>query len=179
MQLKFSCEGALKKSSKISNGSVWALFLRTHAVLVEQVETRLSDLGLPPLGWYDVLWGLERAPGQKLRMSELADAVVLTRSNLTRLVDRLEQAGLVKRERSEEDRRGAYAVLTETGQSVRRSMWPAYQAAIGELFEDHLSDEEADMMSALLQRILASARADGSENSAAASGKEPARSVGR
>ena len=74
---------------------------------------------LPPLGWYDVLWGLERTPERRLRMSELADQVVLSRSNLTRLVDWLEEEGLVARERSAEDSRGAYAVLTDKGQEMR------------------------------------------------------------
>ena len=80
------------KSLETSKGSVWALFLTTHAVLLERIETQLAQAGLPPLAWYDVLWGLERAPEQRLRMSELAEKVVLSRSNLTRLADRLADA---------------------------------------------------------------------------------------
>jgi len=137
---------------------VWALLLTTHAVLVDRIEQRLAQANLPPLGWYDVLWGLERSPGQRQRMSELAHKTVLSRSNLTRLVDRLEEAGVVKRERSEQDRRGAYAVLTEAGKALRRKMWPVYQAAIRELFEACLSDEEAEIVSAVLRRILDAAR---------------------
>ena len=114
----------------------------------------LRPLRLPPLTWYDVLWGLEQAPEQRLRMSELADKVVLSRSNLTRLVDRLEEAGLVARERSAEDRRGAYAVLTEPGRDLRTRMWPPYQAAIRELFESRLSETEADLMATILRRLL-------------------------
>ena len=121
------------KSLETSKGSVWPLFLTTYAVLVERIENRLAQAGLPPLGWYDVLWGLERAPHQRLRMSELAQKVVVSRSNLTRLVDRLEDAGLVERERSEEDRRGAYAVLTESGQAVHvASVRPRYQGSVRE-----------------------------------------------
>ena len=132
--------------------------MTTHAVLVERIENRLAQAGLPPLGWYDVLWGLERAPHQRLRMSELAQKVVVSRSNLTRLVDRLEDAGLVERERSEEDRRGAYAVLTESGQAVRRSMWPVYAQSIKDLFESQLADEEAEAMGVTLRRLLAAAQ---------------------
>ena len=146
------------KSLETSKGSVWPLFLTAHAVLVERIESRLVQAGLPPLAWYDVLWGLERAPGQRLRMSELADKVVLSRSNLTRLVDRLEDAGLVERERSEEDRRGAYAVLTASGKAVRKSMWPVYAQGIKDLFESQLGDEEAATMGATLRRLLATAR---------------------
>ena len=139
-------------------GSVWPLFLTAHAVLVEQIEARLAAVGLPPLAWYDVLWALERAAGRRLRMSELAGHVVLSRSNLTRLVDRLEEAGAVARERSETDRRGAYAVITPAGRELRRSMWPTYEAAIKALFESQLGEAEALHMAAFLSRILSAAR---------------------
>jgi len=146
------------KSLESTKGSVWALFLTAHAVLVDAIERRLAQAGLPPLGWYDLLWALERSPAQRLRMSELAEKVVLSRSNLTRLVDRLEDAGLVSRERSEDDRRGAYAVLTEAGREMRRRMWPAYEAEIRQLFEGRLSEAEADILGAVLRRLLAAAR---------------------
>ena len=146
------------KSLETTKGSVWPLFLTAHAALIEQIEGRFAAAQLPPLTWYDVLWGLEQAPEQRLRMSELADKVVLSRSNLTRLVDRLEEAGLVARERSAEDRRGAYAVLTDQGRTLRRRMWPPYQAAIRELFESRLSDSEADFVATILRRLLEAAR---------------------
>ena len=146
------------KSLETTKGSVWSLFLTAHAVLLEQIEAGLAAAQLPPLAWYDVLWGLEQTPERRLRMSELADKVVLSRSNLTRLVDRLEEAGLVARERSAEDRRGAYAVLTEQGRDLRRRMWPPYQAAIRELFESRLSETEADLMATILRRLLDAAR---------------------
>jgi DNA-binding MarR family transcriptional regulator len=144
----------LGKSFESAIGSVWPLFLTAHAVLVEAIERRLAAAGQPPLAWYDVLWALERAPDQRLRMSELADKVVLSRSNLTRLADRLEEAGLVQRERSDEDRRGAVAELTAEGRAVRRKMWPAYQAGIRELFESNLSEQEAQLMAAAFHRLL-------------------------
>jgi DNA-binding MarR family transcriptional regulator len=139
-------------------GAVWPLFLTAHAVLVERVEARLAEAGLPPLAWYDVLWALERAAGGRLRLSDLAGRVVLSRSNVTRLIDRLEQAGLVERERSEEDGRGAYAVLTRAGKAQRARMWPVYKAAISTLFESHLQPTEARTMNAVLRRILLAAR---------------------
>lgn len=146
------------KAFETPAGSVWPLFLTAHAVLVERIEARLASAGLPPLAWYDVLWALERAPERRLRMSELADHVVLSRSNLTRLVDRLEEAGLVARERSEEDRRGAYAVISPAGREQRRKMWPTYEAGIREVFDAHIGDVEARHMSAALQRMLGAAR---------------------
>lgn len=146
------------KSLESSKGSAWALFLTAHAVLVEKIEERFSAADMPPFGWYDVLWGLERAEGQRLRMHELAEKTVISRSNLTRLVDRLEVAGLVTRERATEDRRGAFAVLTAEGKSMRKKMWPVYSAAIREFFEDHISEKEAADFSDALRRILQSAR---------------------
>jgi DNA-binding MarR family transcriptional regulator len=146
------------KAFETPAGSVWPLFLTAHAVLVERIEVRLAGAGLPPLAWYDVLWALERAPERRLRMSELAEHVVLSRSNLTRLVDRLEEAGLVARERSEEDRRGAYAVITAEGREVRRKMWPTYEAGIREIFDSQLGEAEARSMAAALQRMLNAAR---------------------
>src|SRR5262245_59727794 len=100
-------------SGNQGNVSAWPAFIRSHAVLIGRVEARLAAGGLPPLAWYDVLWALERVPRGRVRMHELADAVVITRSNLTRLVDRLEAAGLVRRDRCCADRRGAEAVLTD------------------------------------------------------------------
>jgi DNA-binding MarR family transcriptional regulator len=146
------------KPLESSKGSTWALFLTVHAVLVEKIEERFSAADLPPFGWYDVLWGLERAEGQRLRMHELAEKTVISRSNLTRLIDRLEAAGLVVRERAAEDRRGAFAVLTAQGKAMRRKMWPVYSAAIKEFFEDHISEQEAVEFGGALRRILKSAR---------------------
>lgn len=145
--------------SKITNTSVWPLFMTAHAVLVTEIEARLSEAGLPALTWYDVLWALERADGKRLRMSELADMTVLSRSNLTRLVDRLESAGLVKRVRSKEDGRGAYAIVTASGRAMRRKMWTIYSLAIEELFENHIDSDDVEQLEGTLRRILDAARA--------------------
>ena len=144
----------MTKNTEKTASSVWPLFLTAHAVLVSRIEARLSQAGLPPLVWYDVLWALERAPDNRLRMSELADMTVLSRSNLTRLVDRLESAGMVERARSEADRRGAFAVVTTSGKAMRRKIWPTYLAAIKELFDDHIESGEAEQMRTVLRRVL-------------------------
>ena len=73
--------------TKDPKSHAWAVLLTAHATLIERIETALAEAGLPPLGWYDVLWELEKAEGGKLRMYELAHRVVLSRSNLTRLAD--------------------------------------------------------------------------------------------
>lgn len=148
----------MRKNVIKTGTSVWPLFLTAHAVLLSKIEARLSKAGLPPLIWYDVLWALERAPDYRLRMSELAEMTVLSRSNLTRLVDRLESAGLVERARAEADRRGAFAVVTRKGTEMRRKMWPIYSAAIKELFDNHIDKNEAAHMETVLQRVLTAAR---------------------
>jgi len=132
----------------------WALFLSAHSVLVGAMESRLKDAGLPPLAWYDVLWILERAPDQRLRMSALADQLVLTRFNVTRLVDRLVESGLVARRQTKEDGRGFHAVLTEKGRALRRQMWTVYRPAIVALFNRHLSAAQHAEIQSVLRALL-------------------------
>ena len=132
----------------------WALFLTAHSVLVGAMEKRLKDAGLPPLAWYDVLWILERTPDQRLRMSALADQLVLTRFNVTRLVDRLVEAGLVARRQTKEDGRGSYAVVTEKGRALRRQMWTVYRPAIVELFNQHLNTAQHAEVQSVMRRLL-------------------------
>jgi DNA-binding MarR family transcriptional regulator len=138
----------------------WAVFLTAHAVLVDAVQERLAKAGLPQFSWYDLLWALERAEDGRRRMHELADLVVASRSNLTRLVDRLEKARLVRRVPSEDDRRGAYAEITAEGRKLRHKMWPVYAAAIDELFGAHLTRGEADTVGRVLRKVLAAARGE-------------------
>ncbi|OPH62076.1 hypothetical protein BC351_02225 [Paenibacillus ferrarius] len=95
--------------------AVWRTFLNTHSTVIRLIEKDLLDQDQVPLIWYDVLVALYQTPSRKMRMSELADKVVLTPSVITRLVERLEKEGYVRRERTEEDRRGSYAVLTREG----------------------------------------------------------------
>jgi DNA-binding MarR family transcriptional regulator len=138
--------------------SAWPAFLAARDALIARIERKLAEAGLPELGWYDVLWALEKAPDGRLRMAELADTAVIARSNLTRLVDRLETAALVVRERVSTDRRGAYAVLTEQGRELRRRMWQVYGPAIEECFGSHLNAEESAVLRELMLRLLNAAR---------------------
>ena len=148
----------MAKKAPETTRSAWPVFVTTHRRLIDRMEADLAEGGLPELTWYDVLWTLERAPGQRLRLNELARAVVLTRSNLTRLVDRLEEAGLIRRERCEEDRRGYFAVVTTQGLAMRRRMWPVYARAIDAHFDSHLSQAEHAALRGALERLLESTR---------------------
>jgi DNA-binding MarR family transcriptional regulator len=140
-------------------GSAWLALLIAHATLLETIEKRLADAKLPPLAWYDVLWELEKAAGGRLRMHELAQRVVLSRSNLTRLADRLEAAGLIAREACADDRRGAYCVLSAPGRAMRRRMWPVYASEIEALWSSNLTRSEGRVIGEALRRIVDSARA--------------------
>jgi DNA-binding MarR family transcriptional regulator len=147
-----------KKAESNPGGQAWALLLAVQARLTERIEEVLAEAGLPPLAWYDVLWELEKSDDGRLRMHELAERTVLSRSNLTRLADRLEQAGLIAREPSPDDRRGYFCAITRGGRDMRRKMWPTYAAQIEGLFAQHLGAREADSMVAALGRVLRAAR---------------------
>jgi DNA-binding MarR family transcriptional regulator len=138
--------------------ATWRAFLNAHAVLIERIERDLRAEGLPPLGWYDVLWPLYRAEGRRLRINALAEEVVLSRTGLVRLVDRLEDNGLLRREPVPEDGRGSYAVITEEGAATLRRMWPVYRSHIREDFLDPLG-AGAGRLKTALERILEKNRA--------------------
>lgn len=138
--------------------AAWRALITANALVLEKIERALAGAGLPPLGWYDVLLELSGAPDGRLRMHELARAVVLSRSGLTRLVDRLERAGLLGREPDPADRRGSYATITDGGREMLRRMWPVYAAGIAEHFGKHLTDEEARVVTEALGRVAAAGR---------------------
>ena len=145
--------------------SAWRALLNAHASTIARVEEALADAGLPPLAWYDMLWAVRRAPGRQVRMAELADGLTLSRGGVTKLVDRLESEGLLRRERAEDDGRGYYAVLTDAGENMLRRMWPVYAGVLRETFVDPLSEEEAEAIAAGLGRAneVATARATSAE----------------
>jgi DNA-binding MarR family transcriptional regulator len=132
----------------------WKGLLLAHATLVEQIDHEMALANLIPLDWYDALLALEDAPDRRLKMSDLADQVLLSKSGLTRLVDRLEAKGYIRREGCRSDRRVAYAVLTEEGLRAREDSWPTYRAAIHTHFASHLTDEEAKVVADALFRFM-------------------------
>ncbi len=121
--------------------AAWRGFIKAHAHIIENIERDLAEQKRVPLTTYDVLIALFEAPGHKLRLGELTKKIILTKSGLTRLVDRLEKEGLLIREKSEEDRRGAYAVLTAEGAAQLRQAWPIYARGIKQYFAVALSEE--------------------------------------
>ena len=118
--------------------SVWRSFLNAHARVTRAIARNLAAAGLPDLSWYDVLWALHRAPDGGLRVNELARAVVLSPTGMSRFVDRLEAEGLVRREPDPADRRALQVVLTDAGRELLRRMWPIYARGIEREFAAHL-----------------------------------------
>ena len=132
----------------------WARFVVAHALLNERIEEALAEAGLPPLAWYDVLWTLESAEHGRLRMADLARKVILSRSNVTRLADRLEKAKLVSRADCPVDGRGTVCALTDAGRRMRGRMWPVYRKQIEVLFGRHLDDKDAERTIAAFERMI-------------------------
>jgi DNA-binding MarR family transcriptional regulator len=133
--------------------AAWRSFLRAHATVTRELERDLdNDAGLP-LAWYDVLLTLAQAPGRRLRMAQLADQVLLSRSGLTRLVDRLEREQLVRRERSSDDARGTYTVLSPAGLRRLKDAVPAHLASVQRHWLSHFSDDDLRTLGALMSRV--------------------------
>ena len=121
----------------------WRSVFTAHGLVVRKVEDGFADAGLPPMLWYDLLYALYLSPGRSRRMHELADAVLISRSGLTRLVDRIEAAGLIERRRCPTDRRGLEVTLLPDGISMLRRLWRVYEPIVVELFAENVGDPSA------------------------------------
>src|SRR5579884_660866 len=135
--------------------SAWVAFLRAHAAVLRPLERELQAECDLPLTWYDVLVQLSAAPGERLRMQQLAKAVLLSKSRITRLVESMEQAGLLVREPCPDDKRGAEVVLTTAGQARLRAAAPVHLRGVREHFMRHLTAEQAAAVAAALGAVVA------------------------
>jgi DNA-binding MarR family transcriptional regulator len=132
---------------------VWQSFLRAHARITRTLEAELIAEQRLSLAAYDVLVQLAEAPLHRLRMTELADAVLLSRSGVTRLVDRLERAGLVERERADGDGRGIVAVLTSAGVERLRVASGTHLAGVGRHFAEGFGSAELEAFGVTCVRL--------------------------
>ena len=132
----------------------WRSFLVAHAQIRRQLERELQAEQSLGLGEYEVLLLLARAEGRQLRMSELADRLVLSRSGVTRLVDRLSAESLVQRTSCDTDRRGAWATLTGAGYERLRQAAPTHLRGVGEHFLDRIPAGELETLQRTLDRVL-------------------------
>jgi DNA-binding MarR family transcriptional regulator len=132
----------------------WGGLLRAHARLVPLLDARLRASGVS-LAFYDVLLELQATSGGRLTMSELGTRVVLSRSRVSRVVDDMAAAGLVRRETNPEDARSAYAVITWSGRNTFRSAAPIYLGLIEQHVARDLSTHDLRLLARLLDRIAA------------------------
>jgi DNA-binding MarR family transcriptional regulator len=137
----------------------WRGMLRVHSALVKALDTELVEAHGLSLSSYEVLISLEAAPGRRLRMSELADSVLLSRSGMTRLVDRLERDGLLRRDQCTDDGRGWFAVLSDRGSELLAQARATHLAGVRERFLRHFGEVELQELATLWNRVVPGAGA--------------------
>ena len=134
--------------------AAWRGLLFAHAKVIRRLEADMHEQHDLPITWFDVLSRLNQSPDGRLRMHELEEVLVFTRSGVTRLADRLEAAGLVRRERSPEDRRGVYLALTAAGRAKIAEVWPDHVASIQRHFGQYLDARDAESLRTAAGKIL-------------------------
>lgn len=156
MSMETAAPPEQRAPERLSSGDlvVWRNFLRAHAVVTRHLERDLLTEHELPLPSYDVLVQLVEAPDRRLRMTELADAVLLSRSGLTRLIDRLEREGLVQREACLTDGRGLYAVLTDAGYERLRAASGTHLRGVQRHFVSRLGARDLKTLQRLLDKLL-------------------------
>ncbi len=131
----------------------WRGMLRAHAALTKALDADLeAEHGLP-LSSYEVLLHLAAADGERMRMSDLAETVVLSRSGLTRLVDRMERDGLLGRASCPSDARGSFAILTDAGRDKLAATRRTHLSGVRERFLDRLTDAEQELLGDCWERV--------------------------
>ena len=138
----------------------WRGLLVAHSRLVPAVEADLRAAGQVPLSWYDVLLELNAAPDRRLRMSELGQRTVLSRTRVSRVVDELAAAGLAERQPDQADGRSSFAVLTPLGQDALRRAWSVYRQAIHRQLAGRLTSQQCRELAALLGQVIAEVDVD-------------------
>ena len=147
---------AASKAQDPAYADAWQAVRNAHQTVVERIEGELSEAGLPGLAWYDVLVKLERS-AEPVRPKDMLCQVSVTKSGLTRLLDRIGKAGLIERSYCPSDRRGTFLSITDEGRRVLSEMRPIRDRVFEEHFADSLTREEAEMLSEMLTRVSVSA----------------------
>ncbi|MDX6582560.1 MAG: hypothetical protein QOI10_1744 [Solirubrobacterales bacterium] len=141
--------------------AAWRGMLEAHSRVVHELDAELERDHDLPLSSYEVLMYLADAEGERLRMSELADRLLLSRSGITRLVDRLERQGLIARQRCSDDGRGFYALLTEDGRAKLAAARPDHLAGVRRHFLEHLDRDQLDALIGIWEHLRERSPADG------------------
>ncbi|MGQ0678165.1 MAG: MarR family winged helix-turn-helix transcriptional regulator [Actinomycetota bacterium] len=138
--------------------AAWPVFLRSCVMLMDRLDRQLQiSVGIQ-FSWYEVLHQLNDAPGGRMAMRQLADSVMLSKSGVTRLVDRMAQAGLIERLACSDDGRVCYAVLTRPGRDLFQQAQPVALSNVEDYFARHITEQEAQVIAGALMRVLAAAQ---------------------
>ena len=135
----------------------WQSIRATHQILSDRIGQELSEAGLPELAWHDVLARLDES-SEPLRPRDLLCRVAVTKSGLTRLLDRIESAGLIERRSCPSDRRGTWLAMTAEGADTLAAMKPIRDHAFSQHLAGKVTPEEAEAVSEVLNRVSASVR---------------------
>ncbi|MGA8745323.1 MAG: MarR family transcriptional regulator [Solirubrobacterales bacterium] len=144
-------------SAASPHGEAWGALARTHAAVSQRLQDALAQADFPPLPWYEVLATVAEAAEERMRMGDLAEALVITRGGLTKLVDRLVNAGLLERTLCESDRRVSYATLMPAGRELLDEMRPVVVAELRVAFSAKLTVADARNLRDTLNRVRSSA----------------------
>jgi DNA-binding MarR family transcriptional regulator len=139
------------------HGEAWGALARTHAAVSQRLQEALAQGDFPPLPWYEVLAAVAEAPEQRMRMGDLAEALVITRGGLTKLVDRLVKAELLERTFCESDRRVSYATLLPAGTTLLAEMRPVIVGELEVAFSANLSVKQANELRETLDGVRTTA----------------------
>jgi DNA-binding MarR family transcriptional regulator len=151
MQESSAADSVLLTQSELAS---WRGFLRVHAALERELDAELIAAHSLPLSSYEVLLTVADAPDERMRMSEIADSVLLSRSGVTRLVDRLERDGLVERVPCEDDARGQYAVLTARGRAAFDAARATHLAGVRRRFLERFDADELGDLARYWERLV-------------------------
>jgi DNA-binding MarR family transcriptional regulator len=149
--------GKRRRASELELGA-WRAFLRAGTASALALEAALADTGVSH-SEYDVLVNVATGPKEGLRPTDLADRVLITKSGLTRLLDRLVERGYIERKACASDRRGQLIVLTAEGRRAFRRAAPNIVRAIGTIFGEHFSERDVTAFRVVCERIASAAEA--------------------
>jgi DNA-binding MarR family transcriptional regulator len=144
----------MNKTPSENTQTAWIKLIKAQQMLIGDIEAKLKKAKLPPLAWYDVLLELSRDPKNGIRQYEIGERILLNKHNLSRLIDRLEKDGLLKREICNADGRGIVVGITKKGIALKRKIWPIYADAIQSLIAEALTDEQMGLLSELLSAVI-------------------------
>ena len=135
----------------------WRSLAQTHAAVSGRLQDALAQAELPPLAWFEMLAAIAASEAERMKMGELAEALVITRGGLTKLVDRLVKAGLIERTFCDTDRRVSYATLLPAGAELLEEMVPVVSGELDLAFAARLSERQADDLKATLDAVRGTA----------------------